>query len=419
MPSSILCRALVLACVLVSLLAQQQPPPPPQEVTPDKWPEFEVVPAQVGDPDYTQIHLSRTKDTYLAVNTDTDATTTAQLLIGDMLEAQGYSPEESYVMQTIVSALVQVGVLEVHSDKIATTDLNTLLGIANASGGKPPSDVEAAAAAAAPAAPSRRKLQMDGCCPCNVGHHPKPTGPPHYKQQVLDKACEHTLKGCAAEGVQVAADRRSTYKTLKAYGLALRRTAAARSYYLYLQDEVHSYDEFSALSEADQEATRKEMAAQLLLTCKEYGLKGEELHKYAAPLGLDVPDLTRTSDAELKRLGGEMAAQHAMEKVATAMGKDLGKDALIMIRDSMGDAMLRRIGVEPSPALNSAFTKFATEASRFITLSREAMAVSVLLLFSPVPMRVSSWRGIHPSFQTFSPFGRPKESSTPPRRAPT
>lgn len=276
-------------------------------------------------------------------------------------------------MQGVVSVLVKAGVLTVHADKLQTADLSALTRSTSTTG-----------------TPKRRLQGMDSCCPCHVevGHHPHPTGPPHYSKEQADtsaavdadaRACEHTLAGCAKKGVQLAADRRSMYKTMKVYGLALRRTAAARSYYLYVKDEVHSYDEFEALSQAEQEETRKELAAHLLITCKEYGLKGEELQKYGKVLGLDVPDLTKTSDAELTRLGTEMASNHMMEKVAETMGKDLGVQALKALRDSMGDAALRRIGVEPSPALSVAFGEFASEASRFITLSRQAMEAKGIL----------------------------------------
>ena len=329
--------------------------------------------------DYTQIKLNRLRDGYVAVNTHTDPSVTAELLVGDMLESKGYTPEEIYAMQGVVSVLVKAGVLTVHAEKLETADLSALTGSTSTTG------------------TSKRRLQgMDSCCPCHVevGHHPHPTGPPHYSKDQADsasaapagttaaadaRACERTLAGCAKKGIQLAADRRSMYKTMKAYGLALRRTAAARSYYLYLKEEVHSFDEFEALSQADQEETRKELAAHLLLTCKEYGLKGEELQKYGKVLGLEVPDLTKTSDAELTRLGTEMASNHMMEKVAKTMGKDLGVQAFQSLRDSMGDAALRRIGVEPSPALSVAFGEFASEASRFITLSRQAMEAQGIL----------------------------------------
>ena len=103
------------------------------------------------------------------------------------------------------------------------------------------------------------------------------------------------------------------------------------------------------------------------------------MQKYGKVLGLDVPDLTKTSDAELTRLGTEMASNHMMAKVAETMGKDLGVQAFKALRDSMGNAALRRIGVEPSPALSVAFGEFATEASRFITLSRQAMEAQGIL----------------------------------------
>lgn len=69
------------------------------------------------------------------------------------------------------------------------------------------------------------------------------------------------------------------YKTMKAVGLALRRAAAARAFYLYMTEDldVHSFDEFESLSAEEQEATRAEVVGQLLVTCHQYGLSGEEL----------------------------------------------------------------------------------------------------------------------------------------------
>ncbi|GAB5030608.1 Hypothetical protein NocV09_00302740 [Nannochloropsis oceanica] len=369
----------VLVCSLIS-------PTKCAELVPDRWHEFEV-PVVPEDKDYTQIKLNRIRDGHVAVNKHTDPSVTAELLVGDMLEAKGYTPEEIYAMQGVVSVLVKAGVLTVHADRLETADLSVLTKTTSTTG-----------------TPKRRKLQnMDGCCPCHVeaGHHPHPTIPPHYNKNqgggnaaappstttttttapadADARACERTLAGCAMKEVQLAADRRSMYKTMKAYGLALRRTAAARSYYLYVKEEVHSFNEFEALSKAEQEATREELAAHLLLTCKAYGLNGEELQRYGKKLGFEVPDLTKTSDAELTRLATEMASTHMMESVAKAMGKDLGFEALKVLKDSMGDAALRRIGVEPSPALRVAFGEFASEASRFITLSRQAMEAQNML----------------------------------------
>lgn len=95
--------------------------------------------------------------------------------------------------------------------------------------------------------------------------------------------------------------------------------------------------------------------------------------KYGAVIGVDLPDIQDESKTELKSLGAELAAEHAMEKVAKAMGKDLTKKALMSIRDRVGDVMLRRIGIEPSEELDQAFSDFSTEAVRFIGLSRQAM----------------------------------------------
>jgi len=88
--------------------------------------------------------------------------------------------------------------------------------------------------------------------------------------------------------------------------------------------------------------------------------------------GVDIPDLTDTSKAELKDLGADLASRHAMEKVAWAMGKDLGWEAARAVQAQVGDAMLRRIGVEPSPELNAAFAQFYAEAQRFGALSQRA-----------------------------------------------
>jgi hypothetical protein len=341
--------------------------------------------------DYTQIKLNRLRDEYVAVNRQTDPAITAELLVGDMLESKGYAPEEIYAVQGVVAVLVNAGVLTVHAEKLEAAYLSELTTATSTTG-----------------TPKRRLQSNVGCCPCSPDRHANPPNLVHTKDEEIKhvafnmtddgasppahprnaaptpdrtdpRACERTLLGCEKKSVQLAADRRSMYKSMKAMGQALRRTAAARSYYLFVKDEVHSFEDFEALSKSEQEATRQELATQLLLTCKEYGLQGVELQEYAHALGMEVPDLTKTSDAELENLGREMAAQNLLENVAKSMGKDMGKEGFVRFRDTFGDAALRRIGVEPSPELYTAFGDFATEASRFITLSRQAMEAQGIL----------------------------------------
>jgi hypothetical protein len=104
-----------------------------------------------------------------------------------------------------------------------------------------------------------------------------------------------------------------------------------------------------------------------------------KLQKYAAVAGVDIPNLSDSSKSDLKQLGAELASTHAMEKVAWAMGKDLGWEAAKVIQEQMGDAMLRRIGIEPSPELNDAFAQFYAEAQRFTELSRKAAEAQGLI----------------------------------------
>lgn len=59
-------------------------------------------------------------------------------------------------------------------------------------------------------------------------------------------------------------------------------------------------------------------------------------------------------------------------QVAWAMGEDLGWEAAKAVREQVGDAMLRRIGIEPTPELSAAFAEFYAEAQRFGELSRRA-----------------------------------------------
>lgn len=54
------------------------------------------------------------------------------------------------------------------------------------------------------------------------------------------------------------------------------------------------------------------------------------------------------------------------------MGEDLGWEAAKAVREQVGDAMLRRIGIEPTPELDAAFAQFYAEAQRFAELSRRA-----------------------------------------------
>lgn len=87
---------------------------------------------------------------------------------------------------------------------------------------------------------------------------------------------------------------------------------------------------------------------------------------------MEIPDLTDASKGELKELGAELASHHAMEKVAWAMGEDLGVEAARAVQEQVGDAVLRRIGIEPSPELSAAYAQFYAEAQRFANLSRRA-----------------------------------------------
>lgn len=84
--------------------AQAATPPKGTEeevVAVDKWPEFELPPLP-EDKEGTQVRLSRIRDGYIAVNTNTDPAITAELLVGDVLESKGYSPEQVFAMQQII-----------------------------------------------------------------------------------------------------------------------------------------------------------------------------------------------------------------------------------------------------------------------------------------------------------------------------
>lgn len=316
---------LVLAALAAAAAWAQPTPPTPTASTltvGDRWPEFEVPPIP-EDKDGTQIRLSRIRDGYLAVNTRTDPAITAELLIGDALANKGFSPEQVFAVQQVVGLLVKTGVVELHAEKLAAASQSMAGGegaATDAATAATAATTTAAApvAAAAPALGKHRHLrsatvshdgtvgvqrqtqpqaqhqqqhqqqehrQTQGCCPCvetTMGHHPKPSSP-HYslgadKQQQPAAA---TAAAAQPPKLQTRREKASMYKTMKAVGLALRRAAAARAFYLYLTEdpklEAHSFDEFGNLGAEEQEAMRKEVVGQLLLTCKRYGLSGAEL----------------------------------------------------------------------------------------------------------------------------------------------
>lgn len=285
--------ALALAALPTPAHAQGQAQPQPQTVG-DRWPEFEVPPIP-EDKDGTQIRLSRIRDGYLAVNTRTDPSVTAELLIGDALANKGFTDEQVFAVQQVVGLLVRYGVMEVNAEKIAAyTGTSTAAAV-------PPSGAAGSAS---------RRLQergeqdhehrraLQGCCPCvetTPGHHPKPPSSPHYnfvgggdkqqqqKQQQAPTAAAPAAPTAPAPRTTTRKEKVSMYRSMQAVGLALRRAAAARAFYLYLTDEdsgdlpVHSMEEFDRLSAAEQEATRVEVAGQLLLISRRYGLHGAEL----------------------------------------------------------------------------------------------------------------------------------------------
>ncbi len=271
----------LLFLLLAGCLAPTHTAQAAEQAVGDRWPQFEV-PSIPEDKDGTQIRLSRIRDGYLAVNTKTDASTTAELLIGDYLATKGFSDEQVFAVQEVVGLLVKAGVVEVHAEKFAAAT-----GQAPASRRhlRSSSTVARNAPPAAAAQDDRRALQ--GCCPCvepAMGHHPKPPSSPHYSLHDKQQQQPPSPPTQALAAPQTRSEKASMYKSMKALGLALRRAAAARSFYLYLTDDldVHSYEEFESLSAGEQEATRAEVVGQLLVTCRQYGLTGAELQVGAA-----------------------------------------------------------------------------------------------------------------------------------------
>lgn len=298
---TLLVVALALALAALPMPAHAQPQPQPQTVG-DRWPEFEVPPIP-EDKDGTQIRLSRIRDGYLAVNTRTDPSVTAELLIGDALATKGFTDEQVFAVQQVVGLLVRYGVMEVNAEKIAAytggTSTSTSAAVPAPSGAAGSASRRMEEHEHAQEHEHRRALQ--GCCPCvetTPGHHPKPPSSPHYnfgngadKQQQQPQKQQQAPTAAPAPAAPAAPAPRTTtrkekasmYRSMQAVGLALRRAAAARAFYLYLTDEdsgglpVHSMEEFDRLSAEEQEETRAEVAGQLLLISRRYGLHGAEL----------------------------------------------------------------------------------------------------------------------------------------------
>lgn len=266
---------LLMALALAALPTTHAQPQPQTQTVGDRWPEFEVPPIP-EDKDGTQIRLSRIRDGYLAVNTRTDPSVTAELLIGDVLANKGFTDEQVFAVQQVVGLLVRAGVVELHAEKIAAYTGTAVPAPGGATG-------------------QRRWLQHDehrqaqGCCPCvetSLGHHPKPPSSPHYnfgsgdKHQQKQQQAPTAATTATAPRTTTRKEKASMYRSMQAVGLALRRAAAARAFYMYLNSgdmPVHSMDDFDQLSTAEQEATRAEVASQLLLISQRHGLHGTEL----------------------------------------------------------------------------------------------------------------------------------------------
>lgn len=271
-----LCTVLVLFIMIGCLH------PPSLVNAQDKWPEFEL-PVIPEDKDGAQVRLSRIRDSYLAVNTKADPTQAAELLVGEALTAKGYPPEQVIAMQQLLGVLVKAGVVELHPEKLATADIESLSASNNDTDTTSPSNIKPAAASASS---SHRVLKESSACPicdCSTGGTSKSSSSAAASTGIFrgmagsTNACANTSRGCKAKAVAVQAERMSILRTMNAVGLALRRAAAARAFVLYVKNDVGSYEEYSAMSHAEQEATRKELAGQLLVTCKKYGLTGKEL----------------------------------------------------------------------------------------------------------------------------------------------
>lgn len=353
----------------------------------DRWPEFEIPPGLEKAPQTgLAARFRKIRDRYVATNGNVGTAEAAQVLLTEVLVDQ-LEPSQLRMVSNVLRVLIDAGVIDVNTSQLTPEQIALVQGQLQGSGEEVGDrsgsvGVTRPLGASGGATHSRRLAAEDTPkCDCSgAGGQPIPPArtpapaprPPAPTAQAPPHgdACVRTTRGCSPKAMALFGQRMQVLRTIKAIGMAMRRAALAWEAYMFVKQEVGSYQHYNELTEKQEEDLRRRFAQEMLLSAKHFGLDGQEFAVYARMLGVEVPDLQHTPSAELSGLAEDWADHSAFENGAIKSGMNLTTQAFAHARDWASMALLKRIGIEPTPELIAAYGDLKDQVDRLNKIRR-------------------------------------------------